>query len=762
MQSEVQNGSNGEVVIHLWKWMHLELQGPSHPGMECQRIYLRRLLPLFVLTLISVQNKIAGQTPPEGFRYASYEVTIPKKLTPRYGQEDSKGLSYLLNIEGKGHMFHLRQKKAFVPKHFPVFTYNKVGELQVDYPFIKEDCFYHGFVQGQLSSQVTLSICSGGLRGVFQLDNMTYEIEPVQASASFQHVVYRLEEKEGAVRMRCGVTKEEERRQELLLQSTEKVVVKRNLQNGWWTHVRYAKLAIVVDHERFVRFDRNETVVTSHVLDIFHTTISFYDPLSIQLYLVGLEIWSERNLITVTSNSGATLWAFSEWRRLSLLPRLRNDAAHLFLYNESFPVLGLAYVETICSERYAAAINYFKYDNIFHFSITFAHELGHNFGMYHDERYCHCDRAACMMAAYHHVTDQFSNCSYRDYFKFRNRQCLLIPPGEMLHDLPYCGNKIVEDGEQCDCGSETECASDPCCQCNCELRSGAACAFGSCCKNCQYAPARSVCRRNISVCDLPEYCHGTSEWCPEDVYVQDGAPCRDGAYCYDGNCTTHDRQCKIIFGSQATVASEDCFRIMNARGDRFGNCGLKHGIYSKCTTPNVLCGRIQCENVDDLPTLEEHSTTIQTQTGDIQCWGLDYHSGVEIPDHGAVRDGTPCGTDMMCIGGECLHVSLLNYDCNITKCHNQGVCNTYKHCHCDYGWAPPDCLKEGYGGSSDSGPPSQDRSAFVAGAVVGTLFALSSATIALAVALYYKVLLSRGFRRLSSVISPVKLIEEVN
>uniref|UniRef100_A0A803SXQ9 Peptidase M12B propeptide domain-containing protein n=1 Tax=Anolis carolinensis TaxID=28377 RepID=A0A803SXQ9_ANOCA len=127
----------------------------SHRFPDGRWMYFRRLLPLFLLTLISVQNEIAGQTPPEGFRYISYEVTIPRKLTPRYGQEESKGISYLLHIEGKGHIFHLRQKKAFVPKHFPVFTYNKVGELQVDYPFIKDDCFYHGF-----------------------------------ASASFQHVVY--------------------------------------------------------------------------------------------------------------------------------------------------------------------------------------------------------------------------------------------------------------------------------------------------------------------------------------------------------------------------------------------------------------------------------------------------------------------------------------------------------------------------------------------------------------------------------------------
>uniref|UniRef100_A0A670K2Q5 Disintegrin domain-containing protein n=1 Tax=Podarcis muralis TaxID=64176 RepID=A0A670K2Q5_PODMU len=129
----------------------------------------------------------------------------------------------------------------------------------------------------------------------------------------------------------------------------------------------------------------------------------------------------------------------------------------------------------------------------------------------------------------------------------------------------------------------------------------ATCAFGECCVECQYLPVHKVCREQVSSCDLPEYCNGTSEWCPEDVYVQDGAPCSDGAY--------------------------------------------------------------------------------------------------------SVRDGTPCGTEMMCINGECKNVSLLKYDCNVTKCHNRGICNTYKHCHCDYGWAPPDCLNQGNGGSIDSGPP---------------------------------------------------------
>ncbi|XP_060129780.1 disintegrin and metalloproteinase domain-containing protein 20-like [Zootoca vivipara] len=337
---------------------------------------------------------------------------------------------------------------------------------------------------------------------------------------------------------------------------------------------------------------------------------------------------------------------------------------------------------------------------LIHFSNTFTHELGHNLGMQHDSKYCTCERSKCIMAAAQANTDKFSNCSYQNYFELRNTPCLLIPPEpDKMYKLKQCGNKVVEDGEQCDCGSPDQCKLDPCCQSNCMLHPGASCAFGRCCAKCQYLPAHYVCRQEVSSCDLPEYCNGTSEWCPEDVYVQDGAPCSDGAYCYHGNCTTHDRQCKMIFGNKATSASKDCFNKLNGQGDRFGNCGLRHGTYKKCNTTNLLCGRIQCDNIDELPSLEQHNTIIQTQSGDRQCWGTDYHSGMEILDIGAVRDGTPCGHDMMCINRQCKSVSLLNYDCNFQKCHYRGICNTYKHCHCDYGWAPPYCHKKGYGGS---------------------------------------------------------------
>ncbi|XP_006880438.1 PREDICTED: disintegrin and metalloproteinase domain-containing protein 30-like [Elephantulus edwardii] len=90
------------------------------------------------------------------------------------------------------------------------------------------------------------------------------------------------------------------------------------------------------------------------------------------------------------------------------------------------------------------------------------------------------------------------------------------------------------------------------------------------------------------------------------------------------------------------------------------------------------------------------------------CYCKGYHLGMRalgIPDLGTINYGTFCGKNQICFNKSCVDVSILQYDCLPEKCNNRGICNNKKNCHCMYGWAPPFCEEEGYGGSINSGPP---------------------------------------------------------
>lgn len=57
-----------------------------------------------------------------------------------------------------------------------------------------------------------------------------------------------------------------------------------------------------------------------------------YSALNIQIVLVGIEIWSDKNRIAVMEGSaGDVLQRFVSWREKDLLKRSRNDASHLIM-----------------------------------------------------------------------------------------------------------------------------------------------------------------------------------------------------------------------------------------------------------------------------------------------------------------------------------------------------------------------------------------------------------------------------------------------
>ncbi|NXT19061.1 ADA20 protein, partial [Syrrhaptes paradoxus] len=642
--------------------------------------------------------------PPLG--YAGHEIIRPRKLAPRAGKAVEGEVSYVLRVEGENHIVHLTQKRGLVVKNLPVVTYGPRGTRVVEQPHVPEDCFYRGYVEGSPGSLVTLSACAG-LRGQLDIGNLSYGIEPVPGSLTFQHLLYRRDKSQNQPSV-CGWVGEGLPNQRGGMGAKGKQDLSQRLKQ-----TVYVEIFIVVDHYLFSFQGSNETSVMLLVADTINLSETRYYPLKIRICLVGLEIWTRSNFIRYSQDTQVVLENFNTWANRDLSPRVNYDIAHLFTYTDFGRVVGLAYVGGICHPRYKSAlVSHIRRDFII-FSIIFTHELGHNLGMKHDTKECVCgeDTKCYMTGDSLEGSKAFSNCSLQSYLDLLGRgdgDCLRnVPEPHRLFHFKHCGNKVVDEGEQCDCGGAQGCQGDLCCRQDCRLKPGAVCSVGQCCQDCGFRPAGHKCRAEADECDLPEYCNGSSEWCPEDLHVHDGTPCSDSGYCHRGKCATYDNLCRKIFGKEARGAPESCFKMQNMKGDRFGNCG-GDGVkiaFVGCQPQHALCGRLQCVNVKRIPVLKSSETIIQRPGPEDWCWGTAYRPGIDTPDIGGGLDGTRCGPDKICINKTCTDAAGRTKCDGKLLCGGKGVCNNLEQCHCDAGWAPPHCQFHGLGGSVGSGPP---------------------------------------------------------
>lgn len=163
--------------------------------------------------------------------------------------------------------------------------------------------------------------------------------------------------------------------------------------------------------------------------------------------------------------------------------------------------------------------------------------------------------------------------------------CLMNKPNE-LEVRRTCGNGIVEEGEDCDCGTIDECPEiDPCCDpITCKLTKESECATGPCCENCRLKEQGVICRDAKNECDLPEHCSGDNGQCPQDVFKKNGNRCATNkGYCFNGQCPTLNIQCEQIWGLGGMSADVRCFDQFNSKGSMNGHCGTSApGHFIKC------------------------------------------------------------------------------------------------------------------------------------------------------------------------------------
>uniref|UniRef100_A0A8C2S3W6 Disintegrin and metalloproteinase domain-containing protein 15 n=1 Tax=Capra hircus TaxID=9925 RepID=A0A8C2S3W6_CAPHI len=599
-----------------------------------------------------------------------------------------EALRIKLELDGESHILELLQNRELVSGRPTLVWYQPDGTRVVSEGHTLENCCYEGRVRGHAHSWVSLCTCSG-LRGLVILSpERSYSVEMGPGDLQGPPVISRIQDLL-LPRHTCALSWPTS----VLTQALpEHPLGRRDVV----TEPKIVELVIVADHAEVQRH-RGFQSLLNRTLEVALLLDTFFRPMNVRVALVGLEAWTQHNLIEISQHPGLTLDSFLHWRRTNLLPRLPHDSAQLVTATSfSGPMVGMAIQNSICSPEFSGGVNMVSYGYISSLSAHFL-GLGHSLGLGHDSpgNSCPCPGPApaksCIMEA---STDflpglNFSNCSRQALEKALlggMGSCLF----ERLSGLPsmasVCGNMLVEPGEQCDCGFPGDC-TDPCCDYfTCQLRPGAQCASdGLCCHNCQLRPAGWKCRPTRGDCDLPEFCPGdNSSQCPPDVSMGDGEPCAGGqAVCMQGRCASYAQQCQALWGPGATPATPLCLLTANTRGDAFGSCGRNaDGSYVSCAPRDAVCGQLQCQGGRAQPLLgsaRDHRWEMLEANGTqlkLNCSWVHLDLGNDVAQPLLTLPGTACGPGLVCVEQQCQPVE---------------VCDSNRSCHCEEGWAPPDC-----------------------------------------------------------------------
>ncbi|KAI8716249.1 hypothetical protein NCS52_00918000 [Fusarium sp. LHS14.1] len=423
---------------------------------------------------------------------------------------------------------------------------------------------------------------------------------------------------------------------------------------------KVAMLGIATDCSYTAEFD-SLADVQSNILNQINTVSQVYeDAFNIALRVMNLTI-SDRHCpveaphsapwnlgCTAKENVADRLSLFSKWRARfnDDIDDIRPAVWTLLTACNSESTVGMSWEGQVCELGYdrnedgrtVAATNIVVRTQ-YEWKVM-AHEIAHSFGAVHDctgnmckedgwdgdGRCCRLSRKTCDAGAQYLMNPSakldmkaFSPCTIIQICSKMGQgsvrtDCLLseddVP--STSNKATHCGNGILEEGEDCDCGGTSGCRSieDSCCDPKtCRFIDKAVCdpLHHDCCTDeCQPASRGFVCRTSKGACDPEELCDGNSTTCPLDVIRQDGEACEGHGVanltCASGVCTSRDLQCQQRFPAD--------------------NDTMKHCDSNSC--------QLNCRSVEEV-----NKNECPSEMGEL------------------LLDGTPCGDGRRCFNGKC-------------------------------------------------------------------------------------------------------------
>uniref|UniRef100_A0A8C0KUZ2 A disintegrin and metalloproteinase with thrombospondin motifs 7 n=1 Tax=Canis lupus dingo TaxID=286419 RepID=A0A8C0KUZ2_CANLU len=608
-----------------------------------------------------------------GGSFLSYELW-PRALRKRDGSAPRAAPTfYELQYRGRELRFNLTANRHLLAPGYVSETRRR-GDLGSTHIHAQAPaCHLLGEVQDpELEGGLAAISACDGLKGVFQLSNEDYFIEPLEGvparpGHAQPHVVYKRQasEREAALGGSRAVEARRERweqRQQWRRQRPRRLS-QRSVSREKWVETLVVADAKMVEYHGQPQVESYVLTIMNMVAGLFHDP-SIGNPIHITIVrLVLLE--DEEDDLKITHHADNTLRSFCKWQKSINMKGdahpLHHDTAILLTrkdlcaaMNRPCETLGLSHVAGMCQPHRSCNINE---DTGLPLAFTVAHELGHSFGIQHDGSGNDCEPIAkrpfimSPQLLYDTVPLTWSRCSREYITRFLDRGwglCLDDTPTKDVIDFPSVPPGVLYDvGHQC---------------------------------RLQYGAYSAFCEDMDNVCHTLWCSVGTTCHSKLDAAV-DGTRCGESKWCLNGECVPVGFRPEAVDGgwsgwSPWSICSRSCgvgvqsaerqctqpvpkYKGKYCVGERkrFRLCNLQ-----ACPPGHPSFRHVQCSHFDAMLYKGQLHTWVPVVNDanpcELHCRPSNEYFAEKLRD--AVIDGTPCyqgqpGRDL-CINGICKNV----------------------------------------------------------------------------------------------------------